>query len=240
MIDFPTAYEEGRWYTLLSRASCQVLFDEARACRRLEGHFAELGVYRGGSARIIERAVGRGIHLFDTFAGIPGTALPTDGYKAGDFAASYSSVRAFLSTCRVTLWEGLFPGTAEQFVGERFAFVFVDVDIEQSVADALAFFVPRLSPGGTILFDDWGDPRCPGVKKAILEYVGACPDRIELETFASVPFAAVRRPTNESVGALAAFESSDRSLFDVSRGSGQRPRRAESCEGLKMLGTSVP
>jgi len=35
------------------------------------------------------------------------------------------------------------------------------------MADSLAFVWPRLSRGGMIVFDDYGNPMCPGARKAI-------------------------------------------------------------------------
>jgi len=60
---------------------------------------------------------------------------------------------------------------------ERFCFVHVDADIYRSVLDACAFFWPRLSPGGVLVFDDYGFESCPGAKRAVDEYFAGAMDR---------------------------------------------------------------
>ena len=41
----------------------------------------------------------------------------------------------------------------------------IDVDIYQSVRDCISFIYPRLSPGGFMIFDDYGFPKLPGCTK---------------------------------------------------------------------------
>ena len=38
------------------------------------------------------------------------------------------------------------------------------------VLDSCDFFYPRLTPGGMMLFDDYGFASCPGVRKAVDEF----------------------------------------------------------------------
>ena len=45
----------------------------------------------------------------------------------------------------------------------------MDCDLLQSVRAALDYFVPRMVTGGTIVFDDYEWPHCPGVATAIHE-----------------------------------------------------------------------
>jgi hypothetical protein len=66
----------------------------------LKGALAEVGVYQGGSAKVICEAKGdAALHLFDTFEGMPNVNLTTDGgFRAGDFAdTSYEGVKQYLS-----------------------------------------------------------------------------------------------------------------------------------------------
>lgn len=50
------------------------VFHFASAATKIAGDFAEVGVYRGGSAKLICEAKGeRPLHLFDTFGGLPPT-----------------------------------------------------------------------------------------------------------------------------------------------------------------------
>ncbi len=52
----------------------------------------------------------------------------------------------------------------------------VDVDLYRPTRDTVEFFYPRLSPGGVILFDDYGSAMCPGAARAVDEFVAGCPE----------------------------------------------------------------
>ena len=82
----------------------------------------------------------------------------------------------------VTLALAPFPNTVllPGWIPERFAevrdktfcFVHIDVDLYQPTKDSIAFFYPRMQPGGIILCDDYGFTTCPGATKAVDEYLG--------------------------------------------------------------------
>ena len=80
---------------------------------RLPGALAEVGVYRGGSAKFIAAAKGGAdLHLFDTFAGMPPVNSATDGaFREGESGdTSVEHVRAYLATYpAVYLHPGFFP-----------------------------------------------------------------------------------------------------------------------------------
>jgi O-methyltransferase len=52
-----------------------------------------------------------------------------------------------------------------------FCFVHIDVDLYQPTLDSIEFFYPRMNQGGVILCDDYGFTSCPGVTKAINEFL---------------------------------------------------------------------
>ncbi len=165
---------EGR--TLVTPDRCFALYQWVRMAAHLPGEFAELGVYRGGTALLIaEAAAGRTLHLFDTFSGMPATDGGVDVHREGDFRdTSLAAVqRLFADRGDVLFHPGRFPETAAAVAGRRFALVHVDVDIYQSVKDALEFFYPLLVPGGWLLFDDYDWQRTPGVRKALDEFLAA-------------------------------------------------------------------
>jgi hypothetical protein len=128
----------------------------------LPGDMAELGVYRGGSARVIAHArPDTTLHLFDTFAGLPYTEAlyhnPTGhDLSKGRFACDRGAVETFLHGCKVVIHEGLFPESAWGIAGLRFSFVHVDCDLYVSARDAIAWFWRRMVLGGIMFFDDYG------------------------------------------------------------------------------------
>jgi O-methyltransferase len=136
----------------------------------LDGAFAEIGVYRGGTATLLAHLTDRSrrqLHLFDTFAGMPETD-ERDLHIAGDFAdTSLAEVKWFLGHhTSVRFHQGEFPSTSSPVEHERFALVHVDVDIATSVEACCAFFYPRMVQGGVMVFDDYGFTSCPGAKTA--------------------------------------------------------------------------
>ena len=145
--------------------------------RRLEnvpGAAAELGVYRGGFARWINRLLPeRRLYLFDTFEGFD--EKESAGYGEGFVSAHRNTAaEAVLAGLphpeRACLRQGLFPRTAEGLEGERFALVSLDADLEESTYAGLCWFLPRMEPGGYLLLHDYNNPKLPGVRRALKRY----------------------------------------------------------------------
>jgi Glycosyltransferase family 9 (heptosyltransferase)/Macrocin-O-methyltransferase (TylF) len=150
---------------------------------RLAGDVAELGVYQGGTAKLIRHYAAGTLHLFDTFAGIP--TDDADGkHLAGEFPGNLAEVQALVPNA--TYHVGSFPATAPDD-GTRYRFVHLDADTYQSTAAGLDYFAPRMVVGGVIVLDDYGWWKCPGVGRALHERFSE--KRIERTV---VPQAAVR------------------------------------------------
>jgi O-methyltransferase len=154
----------------------------------LPGEIAELGTYKGGSAKLLAKAIGhsRKVHVFDTFEGVP-TELTdpkldfvmedhphlnitwSGEYHGGEWVASYQKVKKFLSDCpSVVIHPGLVPDTLKEVEEEVFCFIYLDMDIYQPTWDALQFFWPRLVSQGVIILDDYG--HLQGVTDAITKF----------------------------------------------------------------------
>jgi hypothetical protein len=159
------------------------LFSLVRATAKLGGCMAEVGVYRGGSARLIREAdASRPLHLFDTFEGMPEPA-PTDTkllrghFRKGQFSWSLEEVRNYLADCaRVHFHQGLFPATGAAVRDEKFSFVHSDVDFYSSTRGVLEFFYPRLLRGGIIVAHDF--VTCRGAREAIEEFFKDLPEPV--------------------------------------------------------------
>lgn len=157
--------------TLLPPAAQRVLVEQLQAVDGVAGDFAELGVYRGGSAQLMaEAGPDRTVYLFDTFSGAP---YRDEFHKPGDFTDT--SLGCVLGIMRdypnVRVCAGLFPDSAMS-VTARFAFVHLDADLYLSTLDGLQWFFPRMEIGGIILIDDYGRDTCPGVERAVGEFYG--------------------------------------------------------------------
>lgn len=62
-------------------------------------------------------------------------------------------------------------------LADRIAFAHIDLDIYQSILDSCRFIYPRLSPGGVIVFDDYGFMSCPGAREAVDRFFA---DKLEI------------------------------------------------------------
>lgn len=153
----------------------------------VRGAFAELGVYKGESARIIHNmAPDRKFHLFDTFGGFTDKDLGIESgeaatYSTGNFAdTSQETARQFIrGNENVVFHPGYFPDSAKSSENEKFAFVNMDVDLYNPTKAGLEFFYPRLSPGGVILIHDYNS-KWPMLIKAVDEFVSTIPESLVL------------------------------------------------------------
>ena len=139
-----------------------------------EGDVAECGVYRGGTARLLadvvrESGASRSLALCDTFAGMPDTDPRVDLHRKGDFAdTSLEAVRSYLATYQsIEYVPGLIPASLAPLAQRRFCFVHIDLDIHAAVLDASRFFYERVTPGGFLVYDDYGFASTPGARQAV-------------------------------------------------------------------------
>lgn len=176
---FAAAYGSIRGTTLVSARRCYVLASLARQTAALPGALAEVGVYRGGTARLLALwRKKRTLYLFDTFSGMPETDPARDLHRAGDFAdTSLDAVRQFLAADHAVFRPGIFPASAAGLEAERFSLVRVDCDIYSSVRACCEWFYPRLNPGGAMIFDDYGFLSCPGARNAVDEFFATRPEQ---------------------------------------------------------------
>lgn len=147
--------------------------------RGVQGAIAELGVYRGASARVLHDLVpGRELYLFDTFEGLDLRDLEP-GVPAGLFKCSLDRVRRFVGNDpKVHYCPGYFPQTAAMVPeSERFAVVHLDMDLYQPTKAACEFFYPRLEPGGLLIVHDYHSGVWPGVQRALDEFLADKPER---------------------------------------------------------------
>jgi O-methyltransferase len=153
------------------------VFMAVKRTEKVGGDVAEVGVYKGGSAKLICEAKGnRRLHLFDTFAGIPKVEA-IDDFSVGQFAASLEGVRGYLEGYRdVRFYKGMFPDTADAISDARFSFVHLDVDTYESTSSCLRFFYPLMNRGGVMISHDYISVR--GVRQAFDEFFKDKPEPI--------------------------------------------------------------
>ena len=162
--------------TLISKAGLHALHEICVGLREVPGNAVEVGVRRGGSAYLIAIALPeKTVYACDTFAGIPHVDPERDPYyKLGAWAAEFSEVEAFLEPLgNVAIVPGVFPQATGDAVPEPLCLAHIDVDVYESALRASLHIFPLMSPGGLVLYDDYGFPECGGVKLAVDELVAA-------------------------------------------------------------------
>lgn len=157
---------------MLSNTEAQLLYYCVKASLKIEGDLAEVGVYMGGSSKIICEVKGnRPLHLFDTFKGFPRPTQNDDNdrFWEGKMPSLLEDVKLLLAKYpNIFYYPGLFPNTARPIENIKFSFVNLDVDLYESTRSCLEFFYPRMNHGGVILSHDYSE--LIGVKKAFDEF----------------------------------------------------------------------
>ncbi len=159
--------------TLLSPDRICNLIKYSNLCQDLGGYIAEFGVYSGGSLEILaQHNPNNEILAFDSFAGLPAPS-EFDFHRKGEFGKiSYDDIAGYFAMIypRVRIIKGFSPKVFDVCDSNvRFSFAHADVDLYQSVKDALDFFLPRMLTNGILLFDDYKVSSTPGCEKAIEE-----------------------------------------------------------------------
>lgn len=156
----------------------------------IQGAVAEVGVYRGAYAKIINRCFpSRRLYLYDTFEGfddrdIKQEASLCDGEEKENLVKWRESMNNFLNTSieyvrsqmpfpqMCEFRKGYFPETFRE-EKETFVFVNLDCDLYNPIKAGLEIFYPRMERGGVILVHEYFDEISfiPGIKKAVDEFV---------------------------------------------------------------------
>jgi hypothetical protein len=152
-----------------------------RKTRKVPGDIAEVGVYKGGSAKLIceTRDPGKSVILFDTFAGLPDVSAHDDSkhFHKGDYLGTLAEVRQYLSSySNVNFVAGLFPQSTSGVEERSYSFVHLDVDLYESTLDGLKYFYGRMNRGGVIISHDY--LTTTGVKKAFDDFFADKPEPI--------------------------------------------------------------
>jgi len=168
--DLPSKIKE-EWHVNTSYRELVNIYRLLNQTKHLKGAMAELGVYQGGTAKLMALACQyKTLHLFDTFNGIPCKDAAFDDMDIGECKAGISEVQRYLEGVdNVIYHQGLFPKTAKG-VNCKFSFVNMDADQYASTLDGLAYFYPKMVTGGIILLHDYFSMNARGVARAVVEY----------------------------------------------------------------------
>lgn len=148
----------------------------------LPGDTAEAGVYMGTTSWFIcdsVRGHGKTHYGFDSFEGLS-QPDPEDGSRWGphDLTAPEEVARQRLAEFPARLYKGWIPDCFAQADIDQLCFAHIDVDLYAPTRDAIAFFYPRIVPGGIIVCDDYGFATCPGATRAVDDFVANQPEEV--------------------------------------------------------------
>jgi hypothetical protein len=165
-------FHDGRFHLTMDRV---YLLDQlAHLSAGIPGATAECGAYQGLTSYMICRRTqpGKSHHVFDSFQGLS-TPLPVDGehWAKGDMVATEQQFRQNLVGFDVEVHAGWIPDRFDEVANTTFCFVHVDVDLYEPTRDSVSFFYERMSPGGVLVFDDYGFSNCPGATRAVDEFM---------------------------------------------------------------------
>jgi O-methyltransferase len=164
MLDQPRLYE---------------LWELTEQAIKVPGAVLEVGTWRGGSAglmglRLKALHADRPLIIADTFSGVAKAGTRDPYYKGGEHAdTDLDTVSAFLHSLDLPnfrLLSGIFPDeTAHHVQDETIALCHIDVDVYDSAQGVFEWVLPRIPPGGIIVFDDYGFSGCEGVTSFVHE-----------------------------------------------------------------------
>jgi Macrocin-O-methyltransferase (TylF) len=153
----------------------------------VSGQVIECGSYRGATALLIAvlgkmNQVPQAVLMLDTFKGIPQTSRFDVSRTAGEFVPPADQVAVITQQAaalgvqdRIEVHPGLFADTFEVLAKRdlSFAFVHIDANIYQGTWEACRFTIPRTSPGGIVVFDDYNGVCDLGARLAIDHFCAA-------------------------------------------------------------------
>lgn len=165
--------------SLLSAFEAFIVYSLARSLRTRPGDFAEVGVFKGASAKLISEAKGdKRLRLFDTFEGLPPSSLKDKGvHRVSQYACSLDSVQEYLRGYDNLLFhKGIFPESTRDVPDARYAFCHFDVDLYDGTLACLRYFYDRMICGGIMLSHDYG--LLAGVEAAFTEFFADKPEEV--------------------------------------------------------------
>jgi O-methyltransferase len=163
---------------------------------RIPGDVVECGVWRGGSMQAAARTLlavndtSRGLHLFDTFDGMPAPSerdvRRSDERTAEDLLAEEERERSLVWAVatlkdvregfaqipypseRIHFVKGRVEDTIPERAPDRISILRLDTDWYESTRHELEHLYPRLADGGVLIIDDYG--HWDGARRAVDEY----------------------------------------------------------------------
>lgn len=150
--------------------------------KQVSGDIVEFGCYIGTTSLFIRRLLDqhdehRAFHVYDSFEGLPeksreDESLAGTNFQSGKLTVSKKQFMREFQKAGLRLpiiHKGWFNKLTREDVPEQIAFAFLDGDFYESIKSSLKLVLPRMSPSGTIVIDDYVREALPGVSRAVRE-----------------------------------------------------------------------
>lgn len=154
----------------------------AKNALNVDGDFVECGVFKGFCSEVVFKYLDfqdlpRKAYLYDTFSGLPEKTSTKEERLTWDYTMYdpdelYNEVlKKFSQYKNVKIVRGVVPDTFEKEVPEKIAFLHIDMNSAEAEELALEHLFHKVSPGGFIVFDDFGWMCNANQTKAELEFM---------------------------------------------------------------------
>ncbi|MEM1368140.1 MAG: TylF/MycF/NovP-related O-methyltransferase [Cyanobacteria bacterium P01_H01_bin.15] len=141
----------------------------AQQALHVDGDFVECGVLTGFSFGVVSQyldfaKINKSLYLYDTFQGIPeqyNSENRSNQYyeqlnAEDDDAIFKTAQKRFANFPNVHLIRGIVPDTFAEACPKKVAFLHLDMNSAASEIAALEILFDKVTPGGLIVFDDYG------------------------------------------------------------------------------------
>lgn len=172
-VGFNEVYQVACDYSLVDKYRLYELYSLVQQVKAVAGTVLEVGVWRGGSSAVIQKALvasgqsGRDFFIADTFTGVVKAGSPHDSkYRGGEHSDTGVEMVHDLFTMAALplprILKGIFPDDHPEAFDGPICFLHSDVDTYESNRGVLAWALPRLAENAVVVFDDYGFWGCEG------------------------------------------------------------------------------
>lgn len=150
----------------------------------IPGDITEFGCYLGTTSVFLANTLklnnsNKKLYVYDSFAGLPEKTKQDmsplgDNFKPGELLASKKQFIKNIIQAGVPMpiiKKAWFSDLTASDVPKKISFAFLDGDYYSSIVDPLKLIEKYLSPGTTIVIDDYSNAALPGVAKAVDEWL---------------------------------------------------------------------
>lgn len=159
--------------------------------RQVKGDVVEFGCYAGTTSLFLARMISpeRHLHVYDSFEGLPEKSAADESpagmqFKTGALEVSKRTLvqnfrRAGLELPHIH--KGWFVDLGPKDLPTNIAFAFLDGDYYESIRAPLQLLWPLLSPGATVIVDDYQNEALPGASRAVDEWLKTHSARLQVQ-----------------------------------------------------------